>query len=38
MASKKQKISDGGQIFQDRWTKEYFFCASLYPADMLYMQ
>ena len=25
MASKKQKIGDGGLIFQDRWTKEYFF-------------
>ena len=25
MASKKQKISNGGQIFQERWTELYFF-------------
>ena len=25
MASKKRKISDGGRIFQERWTEQYFF-------------
>ena len=29
MASKKQKISDGGQIFEERWTEQYFLCKSV---------